>query len=135
MTKWRIKIMMIKISLIICIVALNCSIGLPKTYSSNIVHIGRTSIYTRFCFCLFVCYFWLLYFIRAEQFHHATKSIFLFIGMHMPWQEGGQSHVCILSISIVSPSSRIFLLYFGIILMLYFFSSVFYHYGSTVSEK
>jgi hypothetical protein len=25
--------------------------------------------------------------------------------MHMPWQEGDQSHVCILSISIVSPLS------------------------------
>jgi hypothetical protein len=55
--------------------------------------------------------------------------------MHMPWQEGDQSHVCILSISIVSPLSRIFLLYFGIILMLYFLSSDFYRYGSTVSEK
>jgi hypothetical protein len=45
--------------------------------------------------------------------------------MHMPWQEGDQSHVCILSISIVSPLSRIFLLYFRVILILYVCSSVF----------
>ena len=46
--------------------------------------------------------------------------------MHMPWQEGDQSHVCILSISIVSALSRIFLLYFRIILILYVCSSVFF---------
>jgi hypothetical protein len=64
-----------------------------------------------------------------------SLSIPFFIEIDMPWQEGDQSHACILSSSIVSPLSRIYLLYFGIILMLYFFSSVYYRYGSTVNEK
>ena len=55
----------------------------------------------------------------------SSTKFFFFIEMHMPWQKGDQSHVCILSISIVSPLSRIFLLYFGIILILYFFLQFF----------
>ena len=64
-----------------------------------------------------------------------SLSIPFFIEIDMPWQEGDQSHVCILSISIVSPLSRIFLLYFRVILILYVCSSVFLSLWEHVDEK